>query len=585
MSPRGGGRRIPATNQKQRRIFAAPSPFTPDPRVNKPVIITVDDDPSVLAAIERDLRRQYRADYRVMKATSGAEALDAARQLAARNTPIALFLVDQRMPGMSGIELLREVKPLHPNARRVLLTAYADTDVAIAGINDVALDYYLVKPWDPPEQLLYPVLDDLLAEWRARVIPSFEGIRVLGSQWSPASFAVKDFLSRNRIPYEWLDVDVDAAARTLGESIAGDLTRLPLVLFPDGSHLIAPSQVELATKAGLQTQATRPLYDVVIVGGGPAGLANAVYAASEGLRTVVVEGAAPGGQAGTSSMIENYLGFPAGVTGADLAQRATAQARRFGAELLTGQEVVGLRREDPYRVVVLADGTELTTFTVIITTGMSARMLTVPGIEALHGIGVYYGAAMSEAARYRDHDVCIVGGANSAGQGALFFSRYARKVTMIIRAASLEPAMSQYLVDRIRATPNIEVLGNVEVSEVKGDGHLEGVTVKDATSGALREIPSSAMFIFIGVKPHTSAFTSVLTCDDSGFVLTGSDLPSEHGRPRGWPLARQPFAFETSVPGVFAAGDVRAGANRRVTAAVGEGSAAVYSVHRYLRTV
>ncbi len=562
-----------------------PSPFTLDPRVNKPVIITVDDDPSVLAAIERDLRRQYRADYRVMKATSGAEALDAAMQLAARNTPIALFLVDQRMPGMSGIELLREVKPLHPNARRVLLTAYADTDVAIAGINDVALDYYLVKPWDPPEQLLYPVLDDLLAEWRARVIPSFEGIRVLGSQWSPPSFAVKDFLSRNRIPYEWLDVDVDAQARTLGESIAGDLTRLPLVLFPDGSHLIAPSQVELATKAGLQTQATRPLYDVVIVGGGPAGLANAVYAASEGLRTVVVEGAAPGGQAGTSSMIENYLGFPAGVTGADLAQRATAQARRFGAELLTGQEVVGLRREDPYRVVVLADGTELTTFTVIITTGMSARMLTVPGIESLHGIGVYYGAAMSEAARYRDHDVCIVGGANSAGQGALFFSRYARKVTMIIRAASLEPAMSQYLVDRIRATPNIEVLGNVEVSDVKGDGHLDSVVVKDATTGELRVIPASAMFIFIGVKPHTSAFTNVLECDASGFVLTGTELPMEHGRPRGWPLARTPYAFETSIPGVFAAGDVRSGANRRVAAAVGEGSAAVYSVHRYLKTV
>jgi len=553
--------------------------------VAKSVLLTVDDDPSVLAAIDRDLRRQYRADYRVMKATSGAEALDAARQLAARNTPIALFLVDQRMPGMSGIELLREVKPLHPDSRRVLLTAYADTEVAIAGINDIALDYYLVKPWDPPEQLLYPVLDDLLAEWRARVVPSFEGIRVLGSQWSPSSFAAKDFLSRNRVPYEWVDVDIDARARALGESIVGDLTRLPLVLFPDGTHLVEPTQVELATKAGLQTQANRPLYDVVIVGGGPAGLANAVYAASEGLRTLVVEGEAAGGQAGTSSMIENYLGFPSGVTGADLAQRATAQARRFGAELLTGQEVVGLRREDPYRVVVLADGTELTTLTVLITTGMSARMLAVPGIETLHGVGVYYGAAMSEAARYRDRDVCIVGGANSAGQGALFFSRYARKVTMLIRADDLSPAMSQYLVDRIRATPNIEVIGNVEVTDIHGDGGLQAVVVKDISTEERRTIPASAMFIFIGVKPHTSAFAGVLECDASGFVLTGTDLPMEHGRPRGWPLARAPFAFETSVPGVFAAGDVRSGANRRVAAAVGEGSAAVYSIHRYLRTV
>lgn len=329
--------------------------------MSKPVILTVDDDPSVLAAIERDLRRRYRDDYRVMKAASGGAALEAARELAARNTLIALFLVDQRMPGMSGTELLREVKALHPNARRVLLTAYADTDVAISGINDVGLDYYLVKPWDPPEQRLYPVLDDLLAEWRARVIPSFEGIRVLGSQWSPPSFLVREFLSRNRVPYEWVDLDADATARALAESVAGDLTRLPVVLFPDGTHLVAPTQMALATKSGMQTQASRPFYDVVIVGGGPAGLANAVYAASEGLRTVIVGGEAAGGQAGTSSMIENYLGFPAGVSGADLAHRATTQARRFGAEILTGQEVVGLRREDSYRVVILSDGTELTT--------------------------------------------------------------------------------------------------------------------------------------------------------------------------------------------------------------------------------
>lgn len=551
----------------------------------KPVILTVDDDFAVLAAVERDLRQKYRSDYRVIKASSGAEALEATQVLATRNTPVALFLVDQRMPGMSGIEFLRNAMKLHPNARRVLLTAYADTDVAIAGINDIGLDHYLMKPWDPPEDRLYPVLDDLLAEWRARVIPAFEGIRVLGSQWSPQSFAAKEFLSQNRVPYEWVDIDQDTTARALVESLTGSVAHLPIVVFPDGSHLVAPSQIELATKAGMQTRAARQLYDVVVVGGGPAGLANAVYAASEGLRTVIVESQATGGQAGTSSMIENYLGFPAGVTGADLAARASAQAKRFGAEILTGQAVVGIRREDPYRVVLLADGTELSTYTVIITTGMSARTLTVDGIEALQGVGVYYGAAMTEAARYRDRDICIVGGANSAGQGALFFSRYARKVTMLVRAPDLLPMMSQYLVDRIRAAPNIDVIGGVEVDEVHGTTALEGVTVKHVSSGERQHIPLSAMFIFIGVQPHTKAFEGTIERDDFGFILTGTDLPMEHGRPRGWPLTRQPFAFETSIPGVFAAGDVRAGANRRVAAAVGEGSAAVYSVHRYLRTV
>ena len=551
----------------------------------KPVILAVDDDAAVLGAIEHDLRQHYRADYRVLKAGTAAEGLDAAKELAARNAPVALFLVDQRMPGMSGIELLGEVMKLHPASRRVLLTAYADTDVAIAGINSIGLDHYLMKPWDPPEQRLYPVLDDLLSEWRARVRPSFEGIRVLGSQWSPESFAVKEFLSGNRIPYEWVDLDVDATARALLESLTDELTGLPVVLFLDGTHLVAPTSVELAAKVGLQTEAHRPFYDVIVIGGGPAGLANAVYAASEGLRAVLVEAHAPGGQAATSSLIENYLGFPAGVTGADLAQRATAQARRFGAELLSGQEVVGLRREDPYRVVVLADGTELTAYCVVIATGMSARMLDIPGAAQLHGIGVYYGAAMTEAARYRAKDICVVGGANSAGQGALFFSRYARRVTMLVRAPDLESSMSSYLIDRIRSAPNIEVINGVEVEAVHGEGALESVDVKVADSGARRTIPAAAMFIFIGVRPHAEAFAGVLALDEGGFVLTGSDLPQEHGRPRGWPLERAPFMFETSLPGVFAAGDVRSGANRRVAAAVGEGSAAIYSVHRYLRTV
>lgn len=551
----------------------------------KAVILSVDDDPAVLAAVERDLRQRYRADYRIMKAGSPPEALEATRALAARNTPIALFLVDQRMPGMSGIEFLREAMVLHPKARRVLLTAYADTDVAIAGINSIGLDHYLMKPWDPPEEQLYPVLDDLLAEWQARVTPAFEGIRLLGSQWSPQSFATKEFLSRNRIAYEWVDLDDDSTARALAESLAGSLTRLPLVLFPDGSHLIAPTPVELATKVGMQTHAEHQTYDVVIVGGGPAGLANAVYAASEGLRTVIVESQAAGGQAGTSSLIENYLGFPAGVTGADLAQRASAQARRFGAELLTGQPVVSLRREDPYRIVELADGTELTTYTVIITTGMSAHKLQVPGIEPLQGVGVYYGAAMTEAARYRDQDVCVVGGANSAGQGALFFSRYAKSVTILIRADDLSRAMSQYLVDRILATPNIRIVGGVEVESVHGTTALESVTIKSIKTEECETLPMAAMFIFIGVRPHSDAFADLVSRDSAGFVQTGTDLPREHGKPKGWPLPREPYAFETNIPGVFAAGDVRSGANRRVAAAVGEGSAAVYSVHRYLKTV
>ncbi len=551
----------------------------------KPVILAVDDDAAVLGAVERDLKQRYRADYRVMTAGSPAEGRDAARELATRNAQIALFLVDQRMPGMTGLDLLREVIPLHPDARKVLLTAYADTDVAISGINQIALDHYLMKPWDPPEDRLYPVLDDLLMEWRARVVPAFDGIRVMGSEWSPPSFDAKEFLSRNRVPYQWVDVDRDATARALVESLAGDLNRLPVVVFPDGSHLVAPSIVELAAKSGLQTQATRPFYDVIVIGGGPAGLANAVYGASEGLRTVIVESTATGGQAGTSSMIENYLGFPAGVTGADLAQRAVAQARKFGAEVLSGQEVVGLRREDPYRVVMLADGTELTAYCVMITTGMSARTLPVPGLEALHGLGVYYGAAMTEAARYRGRDVVIVGGANSAGQGALFFARYARKVYIVIRATDLVPVMSQYLVDRIRAAPNIELITEVDVDAVQGTGALDAVVVKHAKSGDLRTIPAAAMFIFIGVKPHADAFAGTLELDGQGFVMTGTDLPLEHGRPRGWLLAREPYAFETNIPGVFAAGDVRSGANRRVAAAVGEGSAAIYSVHRYLRTV
>jgi thioredoxin reductase (NADPH) len=552
--------------------------------VGKPVILVVDDDTAVLAAIERDLRQRYREDYRVMKASSGEEALDAAQTLATRANPVALFLVDQRMPGMTGIEFLRQAQQLHPQARRVLLTAYADTDVAIAGINEIGLEHYLMKPWDPPEDHLYPVLDDFLAEWRSRARPPYEGVRVLGSQWSAKSFAVRDFLSRNRVPYEWSDVEVDAPARTLAQSLTNDLTRLPVVILPDGTALVAPTTTDLATRVGMKTHADSDFYQLIVIGGGPAGLANAVYAASEGLRTVLVETHAAGGQAGTSSMIENYLGFPSGIPGADLAQRAATQARRFGAEILTGVEVVSLRREDPYRVVALSDGTELRAYTIVIATGLSARTLDVPGIEALHGAGVYYGAAMSEAARFRDREVCVVGGANSAGQGALFFSRFASRVTMLVRAAGLGIAMSDYLVKRIEATENIDVLCGATLQEVLGKGSLEAVVVRTG-DGEVRSIPAAAIFIFIGVRPHTDAFEGVIERDAGGFVLTGGDIPRDHGRPRGWTLDRDPFMFETSVPGVFAAGDVRSGSNHRVAAAVGEGSAAIYSVHRYLQTV
>jgi len=553
--------------------------------LNKPILLAVDDDLDVLRAIERDLKRRFADDFRVVRASSGDEALEVSRRVKQRGEAIALFLVDQRMPGMTGTAFLREARKLHPDARKVLLTAYADTDVAIQSINEIELDHYLMKPWDPPEERLYPVLSDLLTEWAVRARPPFDGIRVAGAVNSPASYATKEFLARNLVPYQWIDVDTDASVRTLIEAEFGPHAALPVVMLPDGTTLQAPSHLDLAERVGLQTRAELPFYDVIIVGGGPAGLAHAVYGASEGLRTLLVEQNAPGGQAGTSSRIENYLGFPSGVTGADLAQRAMMQARRLGAEILTAQEVVGLRREDPYRIVRLADGTEVAGYAVLISAGMSVRPLEAAGIEPLLGIGVYYGAAMTEAATYRERDVCIVGGANSAGQGALFFARYARTVTLLVRSRSLSPGMSRYLVDRIESTSNISVIHGVEVAEVRGSGKLEEVVLRDLHGGPDRTIGSAAMFIFIGARPRTEPFRAMLECDEKGFLLTGPDLPQVEGRPRGWALDRDPLLFETNVPGVFAAGDVRSGANRRVAAAVGEGSAAIYSVQRYLRTV
>ena len=549
----------------------------------KPVILVVDDDHEVLNAIERDLRQHYRQQYRIVAAQSSPQALDAARELQRRGTPIALFLVDQRMPAMTGTELLRETRKIHPGAKRTLLTAYADSEAAIAAINEVGLDHYLMKPWDPPEERLYPVLDDLLADWTAHARASFEGVRVIGSRWSPRSYDTRDFLSRNQIPYHWVEVEQDAPMRELALSATGgDLARLPVVVLTDGTTLTQPSNADLAGKIGLQTVPARPFYDLAIIGAGPAGLACAVYGASEGLKVILIEQNAPGGQAGTSSMIENYLGFPNGVTGADLARRAATQAKRFGTEVLVGHSVIGVRRVDPFKVLTLSNGEEVACHALVLSSGMSVRELDVAGVKPLLGAGVYYGAALSEAAMYRGQRVFVLGGANSAGQGALFFARYAAHVTIIVRKPALTPVMSQYLVDRIKKIDNISVMGGSEIVAVHGNGHLERIEVRTADTGQTQTLEGSALFIFIGVAPHTEAFSSLVATDEHGFILTGADAKAAA---KGWDLDRDPLMFETSVPGVFAAGDVRANANRRIAAAVGEGSAAIFSVHQYLRSV
>ena len=553
--------------------------------MTKPIIMIVDDEPDVLNAIERDLRQHYRSDYRIIKAHSGSAALETVQQLKARNTPIGLFLVDQRMPTMSGTEFLAEASKLYPEARKALLTAYADTEAAIASINTIGLDYYLMKPWHPPEQNLYPILDDLLDDWLATAQIPYDGIRVAGTLWSARSHTVKDFLARCQIPYQWLDIEQDAEARTLVDAINQEQHRLPIIFFPDGSYLIDPDITTLAAKAGLRTQATQPFYDLIIVGAGPAGLAAAVYGASEGLRTLLIDKETTGGQAGTSSRIENYLGFPKGLSGADLARRATTQATRLGAEILTAQEVKQIRVDGPYRLVTLADGVELSCHALIIATGASLSTLDVPGIEAVTGAGVYYGAALTEAAYYKDKPMFVVGGANSAGQGAMFFSRYASKVTMLVRGSDLKTGMSQYLVDQISDTENIEVCVRSSVIEVKGSDRLEALVIKNNDTGQTETVPAAALFIFIGAKPHSDLVSGVVECDPAGFILTGPDLIQNGRRPRNWRLKRDPFLLETSVPGIFAVGDVRQGAIRRVASAVGQGTTAVSFVHQYLKTV
>jgi len=554
----------------------------------KPVLITVDDDAEVLRAVERDLRKRYAEKYRVLRADSGASALQALHGLKKRNEAVGLLLADQRMPEMSGVEFISKAIELYPEARRVLLTAYADTDAAIQAINQARIHHYLLKPWDPPEQQLYPVLDDLLEDWQATFRPAFDGVRVLGHRWSARSYALRDFLARNQVPYHWLDVETatnNAETQTAIETAGGDAAKFPSVLFADGTFLSDPSTAEIAARLGLQTRAGTSFYDLLIVGGGPAGLAAAVYGASEGLKTVMIEREAPGGQAGMSSRIENYLGFPSGLSGADLARRAVAQAKRFGVEILAPQEVTKLRVEAGSKFVTLGDGTEIGAKAVLIATGVSYRKLDVPGMERVYGAGVYYGAAMTEAVGCKGEDVYIVGGANSAGQAAVFFAQHARRVVMLVRGNSLEAGMSQYLVDQIRQTSNIAVELHTGVVEVFGEEHLEALAIHCATSGETNKVAANSLFIFIGAMPGTEWLAGVLEREEKGFVLSGPDLMRDGKPPKNWPLERDPWLLETSVPGIFVAGDVRYRSVKRVASGVGEGANAVQFVHQYLSTV
>jgi thioredoxin reductase (NADPH) len=611
------------------------------------VLLTVDDDPNVLRAIERDLRQQYGSRFRILKTDSGQKALELVKQLKLRNESLALLLVDQRMPQMSGVVFLEQAMTIFPSAKRVLLTAYADTEAAIRSVNKAKIDYYLMKPWDPPQEHLYPILDDLLDDWWASFKHPFEGIRVIGLRWSPKSYEVKYFLARNGIPYQWLDFEgdveaqrlvsyvestsknehsnfINAATTTTATTPGGSFSvldhnkaensnnnsvssirseasslsypssvssssslHLPLVIFPDGTHMEEPSSSELAEKIGLKTRAQMPFYDLIIIGGGPAGLAAAVYGASEGLSTLLIERQAPGGQAGMSSNIENYLGFPSGLTGSNLARRAVAQAVRFGAEILTPQEVVGIRVDDPYRIVRVKDGTEISCHALIIACGVSYRNLDgVKGMEKLTGAGVYYGASMVDALSCKGEDVFMVGGANSAGQAAIHFSKYAKTVTLLVRGDSLNKSMSSYLIHQINETANIHVLLNSKVTEVYGENRLESITITNSQTGQLQTVPTSGLYIFIGAVPHTDGAAGLIERDANGFVLTGPDLMQNgQKRPQGWTLDRQPFLLETNVPGIFAIGDVRHGSTKRVAAGVGEGSIAVQLVHQYLTRV
>lgn len=555
----------------------------------RPTLLTVDDDPDVLSSIERDLKNRYDEDYRILRAESGAQALDLLRRLKERNDALALLLVDQRMPQLDGVGFLAEALRIFPDAKRVLLTAYADTEAAIEAINRVHIDQYLLKPWDPPEENLYPILDDLLEDFMASYIPPFDGVRVFGNRWSPHSHTIKDFLARYNVPYRWLDIetkDRDAEVRQLVEVLEEqELQKLPVVLFKDGTKLSSPALSEIADHIGMRTRATTDFYDLVIIGGGPSGLAAAVYGASEGLRTVMVEREAPGGQAAQSSNIENYLGFPSGLTGRDLARRAVQQAKKFAVEILAPQEATQVRVEGPYKFIQLANGTEIRCHALLIATGVRWQKLDVPGLERLNGAGIYYGAARTEAIGCKGETVYVVGGANSAGQAAVFFANYAAQVVMLVRRDSLKSSMSQYLIKRIEETSNIRVEYNCKIVEVHGEEHLESISVHCSTSGETTTSPTNYLFIFIGATPHTDFVEGIVERDERGFILSGSDLIRDGQRPKGWTEDRDPALLEASVPGIFVVGDVRHGSVKRVASGVGEGSIAVQLIQQYLSKV
>jgi thioredoxin reductase (NADPH) len=558
------------------------------PRVAKPTLLTVDDDPNVLKAIERDLRARYGEKYRVLRADSGDAGLGILRELKVRNDAVALLLADQRMPQMDGIGFLGEAKKVYPDAKRALLTAYADTGAAINAINEVNVHYFFLKPWDPPSLHLYPVLDDLLEDWNASYRAPYEGIRVLGTRWSSRAYEVRDFLARNHVPYQWIDVELaseDPEVKQLVASIGDDVANLPLTLFPDGTRLFQSTSAELAEKIGLRTRAETQFYDLAIVGGGPGGLAAAVYGASEGLKTVMIDREAPGGQAGLSSRIENYLGFPAGLSGMDLARRGVMQAQRFGVEIIAPQEVVELRVEGPYRILKLANGSEISCHVVLIATGVQWRRLEVPGIDRLQGAGVYYGGGSQEANSYKGETVYVVGGANSAGQAAMNLAQHAEKVAMLLRGDSLSATMSRYLIDQIEKTPNIQLWTHASVIEVHGETHLEEISVQCSDTNTVERVPASAMFIYIGALPRTDWLDGVVIRDERGFIPSGPDLLKDGKLPAEWNLDRDPFLLETSVPGVFVVGDVRHGSIKRVASAVGEGAIAVQFIHRYMAKV
>ncbi len=554
----------------------------------KPILLSVDDDPDVLRSIERDLRSQYGAEYRVIGSDSPEGALDLLNQLKVRNDSVALLLADQRMPRMDGVEFLQQGMRVFPKAKRALLTAYADMNAAISAINQANINYFFLKPWDPPSEHLYPQLDDLLSDWQASYHPAYEGIRVLGTRWSPKSYDLRDFLARNHVPYQWTDVEAsenDPETKRLMEALGPEAASLPIVLFPDGSKLLESLPADVAAKVGLRTRAQTSFYDLAIVGGGPAGLAAAVYGASEGLKTVMIEREAPGGQAGMSSRIENYLGFPSGLSGSDLARRAVAQAQRFGVEILSPQEVVGIRLEGSYRMLKMADDNEISCHALMISTGVQWRKLLAEGIDRLQGAGIYYGGGATEALACKGEVVYVVGGANSAGQAAMNFAKYAERVVILVRGDSLASTMSQYLIDQVKDTANIQIWAHASLVEAHGTTHLEEISVLCADTNKTERVPASSMFIFIGALPRTDWLAGLLERDERGFILTGPDLIRDGQHPKGWTLERDPYLLETNVPGIFAVGDVRHGSVKRVASGVGEGSVAVQFIHQYLSKV